>query len=446
MAVAARLQPGPRARHHGVVEGGHQARQHLVHAGCDGHQHRLRREAHDEREIPGQAVEQSVGLGRVGPARAALVVGDGQLSYRGAQQHGPVGSRSVTLGRPLALALQPRRQRRRRLEVVGAGLRVGRVDEAPHPFQRLRRPSSRAASPRRARSDRGGRSGDRRGCCHPGCAGPSGSCVTTKDTTPVTGVQVRADTDVRRPGRGDAAASRWVVPWISAWLWTLFSVTAARIECLHGLLVDLLVLAEVDGPPRVPSRLELKRPAGSSSAAPLAKVILTMSLYVSPVQIIPSCVPRRDPAPLPLLDDVGIGLLDRGSRSRPSSSPRQSPSSSMRSRRSAARGTGSSSYRLFLGAEGCEPRRSRRRGDATQGPRRRSPIARRRRQPARVGEPTTTPSGSPPAASRPTSRRRHSTEHLSACTLTRVVWSSGSSPGTAPASACPRRRSRGRSG
>src|SRR2546421_2684581 len=38
-----------------------------------------------------------------------------------------------------------------------------------------------------------------------------------------------------------------------------------------------------------PSRLELKRRAGSFSDAPFAKVNFTMDLYVSPVQMIPSC-------------------------------------------------------------------------------------------------------------------------------------------------------------
>jgi hypothetical protein len=37
-----------------------------------------------------------------------------------------------------------------------------------------------------------------------------------------------------------------------------------------------------------PSRLELKRPEGSSNAAPLANVILTAFLYVSPVQTMPA--------------------------------------------------------------------------------------------------------------------------------------------------------------
>src|SRR6185312_11717676 len=39
----------------------------------------------------------------------------------------------------------------------------------------------------------------------------------------------------------------------------------------------------------LPSRLELNRPAGSGSDAPLAKVIFTTLLYVSPVQMIPPC-------------------------------------------------------------------------------------------------------------------------------------------------------------
>src|SRR5437899_12788833 len=48
----------------------------------------------------------------------------------------------------------------------------------------------------------------------------------------------------------------------------------------------------------LPSRLELKRSDGSASAAPLAKVIFTTSLYVSPVQMIPSCDHTGTPAGL----------------------------------------------------------------------------------------------------------------------------------------------------
>src|SRR5215510_969424 len=39
----------------------------------------------------------------------------------------------------------------------------------------------------------------------------------------------------------------------------------------------------------LPSRLELKRPEGSSNEAPLVKVSFTTLLYVSPVQMIPAC-------------------------------------------------------------------------------------------------------------------------------------------------------------
>jgi hypothetical protein len=64
----------------------------------------------------------------------------------------------------------------------------------------------------------------------------------------------------------------------------------------------------------LPSRLELKRPEGSSNEAPLAKVIFTTFLYVSPVQIIPACDHTGTP-PLPLLDHFGVGLLDENSDS-----------------------------------------------------------------------------------------------------------------------------------
>src|SRR5208337_400689 len=75
-----------------------------------------------------------------------------------------------------------------------------------------------------------------------------------------------------------------------------------------------------------PSRLELNRPEGSSSAAPLANVILTTFLYVSPVQTMPPW------------DQTGVPLHFHSSRISGSASctisrtfarvfPRQSPSS-----------------------------------------------------------------------------------------------------------------------
>ena len=82
----------------------------------------------------------------------------------------------------------------------------------------------------------------------------------------------------------------------------------------------------------LPSRLELKRPAGSSNEAPLAKVNFTLSLYVSQVQMIPAC----DHSGTPNIEFDGFlhftSSTTSGSaclmsfRTRSSVSPRQSPS------------------------------------------------------------------------------------------------------------------------
>src|SRR5437660_4624382 len=80
-----------------------------------------------------------------------------------------------------------------------------------------------------------------------------------------------------------------------------------------------------------PSRLELNRPEGSFNAAPLANVILTTFLYVSPVQT----MPPRDQTGVP--GDVGLTHFHSSkisgsascmtSRTFASVFPRQSPSS-----------------------------------------------------------------------------------------------------------------------
>src|SRR6059058_5054554 len=78
-----------------------------------------------------------------------------------------------------------------------------------------------------------------------------------------------------------------------------------------------------------PSRLELKRPAGSSSEAPFMKVSFTTDLYDSPVHTIPSC------------DQIGVPFHFHSSTTSGSASlmslrillnvsPRQSPSSAIR--------------------------------------------------------------------------------------------------------------------
>src|SRR3954464_6936586 len=76
----------------------------------------------------------------------------------------------------------------------------------------------------------------------------------------------------------------------------------------------------------LPSRLELKRPEGSSSEAPLAKVIFTTALYVSPVQRIPSCDQTGTPLHFHSSTTSGSASLT-SARMHASVSPRQSPSS-----------------------------------------------------------------------------------------------------------------------
>src|SRR5499426_305692 len=76
----------------------------------------------------------------------------------------------------------------------------------------------------------------------------------------------------------------------------------------------------------LPSRLELKRPEGSSNEAPLAKVIFTTLLYVSPVQMIPACDHTGTPLHFHSSTTSGSACLIRV-RTRASVSPRQSLSS-----------------------------------------------------------------------------------------------------------------------
>src|SRR3954468_16927796 len=83
-------------------------------------------------------------------------------------------------------------------------------------------------------------------------------------------------------------------------------------EVLQRVLVDLLALVEVDGPPGVAveagveeaRRILQRRPLGEGH---LHDVLVRLAGADDPVVL-----PHRDPAPLPLLDDVGIGGLDRG--------------------------------------------------------------------------------------------------------------------------------------
>src|SRR5262249_29505953 len=69
----------------------------------------------------------------------------------------------------------------------------------------------------------------------------------------------------------------------------VLSATAARMSALSAFSSILSPSWKSMARRVLPSRLELNRPDGSASDAPLAKVSFTAFLYVSPVQIIPAC-------------------------------------------------------------------------------------------------------------------------------------------------------------
>jgi hypothetical protein len=75
-----------------------------------------------------------------------------------------------------------------------------------------------------------------------------------------------------------------------------FAFPADVLAATAVLISDLKAPASVFSPPRIsiarltfPPRLELKSLAGSFKKAPLAKVTFATNLYVSPVQMMPSC-------------------------------------------------------------------------------------------------------------------------------------------------------------
>jgi len=71
------------------------------------------------------------------------------------------------------------------------------------------------------------------------------------------------------------------------WARDAFSVTAARISAFNASSSIFSPSWKSMARLALPSRLALKRPDGSSSAAHFEKVIFTTFLYVSPVQINP---------------------------------------------------------------------------------------------------------------------------------------------------------------
>src|SRR6266536_26517 len=108
----------------------------------------------------------------------------------------------------------------------------------------------------------------------------------------------------------------------------LFKATAARMRAFRASSSSLSPSWKSMARLALPSRLELKRPEGSFREAPLAKVIFTTFLYVSPVQISPSCDQTGVPLHFHSSATSGSASLIRA-RSRESISPLQSPRSSI---------------------------------------------------------------------------------------------------------------------
>ena len=187
-----------------------------------------------------------------------------------------------------------------------AGVPRGAAGAAP-------RPARGAGAGRRERALlRGGGRGARHPRRHgeePGLAGAGaargaagrrrGASRGTKRGVEVDGAAPAGDVGMRGAVQGFSFADR-------------LSATAARIERLEGGAVDGVAFAEVDGAAGVAFEAGVEEASpGRSSAAPLAKVSFTTCLVGLAGADDAGVGPDRDPAPLPLLDHLGVGLLHR---------------------------------------------------------------------------------------------------------------------------------------
>src|SRR5262249_45916969 len=84
---------------------------------------------------------------------------------------------------------------------------------------------------------------------------------------------------------------------------------------LQRLLVDLLALVEVDGAPRVPVETGVEEARGILQGRPFGEGHLHDALVRLAGADHPVVLPDGAPSPLPLLDDVGIDLLDQRAES-----------------------------------------------------------------------------------------------------------------------------------
>ncbi len=105
-----------------------------------------------------------------------------------------------------------------------------------------------------------------------------------------------------------------------------FSATAARMSAFNAFSSILSPSWKSMARRVLPSRLELKRPDGSVQRGALGEGHLHDGLVGLAGADDAAARPHRNAAPLPLLDHVGVGLLDEA-LIRASVSPRQSPSS-----------------------------------------------------------------------------------------------------------------------
>src|SRR5438093_581176 len=93
----------------------------------------------------------------------------------------------------------------------------------------------------------------------------------------------------------------------------VFRATAARMSAFNAFSSILSPSWKSMARLVLPSRLELKRPEGSSNEAPLGEGHLHDILIRLTGADHSGVRPHRNPPPLPLLDHFGVGLLDENS-------------------------------------------------------------------------------------------------------------------------------------
>src|ERR1700691_347152 len=123
--------------------------------------------------------------------------------------------------------------------------------------------------------------------------------------------RVRSKGDYRAPNR---AACRFSLAFYSGGLTSGFGPVQGRggtKECLQRLLVYLLALVEVDGAPYVPVKTGVEEAGGILQSRTFGEGQLHDALVGLARADHSVVVPHRNPSPLPFLDDVRNGSLDK---------------------------------------------------------------------------------------------------------------------------------------